>query len=63
VFSSPKVAHLILQYADDMIIFMDHNLEKSMNMKLLLSAFEELSDLKINFHKSEVFLFRGGQGL
>jgi hypothetical protein len=25
---------------------------------ILLSAFEELSDLKINFHKSEVFCFR-----
>jgi hypothetical protein len=40
---------LILQYADDTILFMKHDLEKARNMKLLLSAFEELSSLKINF--------------
>jgi hypothetical protein len=27
-------------------------------MKLLLCAFEQLSGLKINFHKSEVFCYR-----
>jgi hypothetical protein len=47
----------ILQYADDTIIFMEHNLEKTLNMKLILCIFEELSGLKINFHKSEVFCF------
>jgi hypothetical protein len=29
----------ILQYADDMILFMDHNLDQERNMKLLLSFF------------------------
>ena len=29
----------ILQYADDTIIFMDHNLEKALNMKLILCIF------------------------
>jgi hypothetical protein len=48
----------IHQYADDTILFMERDLEKARNMKLLLSAFEELSNLKINFHKSEVFCFR-----
>jgi hypothetical protein len=47
----------ILQYADDTIICMEHNLEKSLNMKLILCIFEQLSGLKINFHKSEVFFF------
>jgi hypothetical protein len=47
----------ILQYADDTIIFMDNDLEKAKNLKLLLSAFNQLSGLKINFHKSEIFLF------
>jgi hypothetical protein len=47
----------ILQYADDTILFMDHNFEQAKNMKLLLSAFEQLSGLKINFHKSEIFCF------
>jgi hypothetical protein len=50
----------ILQYADDTIIFMEHNLEKALNMKLILCIFEELSGLKINFHKSEIF-FREGK--
>jgi hypothetical protein len=47
----------ILQYADDTILFREHDLKKARNMKLLLCAFEELSGLKISFHKSEVFCF------
>ena len=27
------------------------------NLKFILGAFEQMSDLKINFHKSELFLF------
>jgi hypothetical protein len=30
----------ILQYADDTIIFLDHDLEKALNMKLILCIFE-----------------------
>ena len=48
----------ILQYADDTILFMDHNLEQAHNMRTILCAFEQLSGLKINFHKSEIFCFR-----
>jgi hypothetical protein len=51
----------ILQYADDTIIFMDHDLDKSQNMKLLPCAFEQVSSLKINFHKSELFSFSEAQ--
>lgn len=47
----------ILQYADDTIIFMDHDIEQATNMKLILCMFEQLSGLKINFHKSEIFCF------
>ena len=47
----------ILQYADDTILFLDHNLEKVVNLKLILCIFEQLSGLKINFHKSEIFCF------
>jgi hypothetical protein len=47
----------ILQYADDTLIFLGHDLEKAKNLKLLLCAFEQLSDIKINFHKSEIFCF------
>ncbi|WVZ50197.1 LOW QUALITY PROTEIN: hypothetical protein U9M48_001474 [Paspalum notatum var. saurae] len=47
----------ILQYADDTVIFLDHDLEKARNMKVLLCLFEKLSGLKINFHKSKIFCF------
>ena len=47
----------ILQYADDTVLFMSHDFEKARNMKLILSTFEQLSGLKINFHKSEIFCF------
>jgi len=32
----------ILQYADDTILFMDHDIEKATNMKMILCAFEQL---------------------
>jgi hypothetical protein len=51
----------ILQYVDDTILFMEHDLEKARNIKLTLTAFEQLSDFKINFHKSELFCFREAQ--
>jgi hypothetical protein len=51
----------ILQYADDTILFMEHDLEKAQNLKLILVAFEQLSVLKINFHKSELFCFGEAQ--
>ena len=41
----------ILQYADDTILFMEHDLEHAKNLKLVLSTFEQLSGPKINFHK------------
>ena len=41
----------ILQYAYDTIIFIDHDIEQAENLKLLLCVFEQLSSLKINFHK------------
>ena len=51
----------ILQYADDTILFMEHDIEKAKNLKLILSVFEQLSGLKINFHKSELFCFGEAQ--
>jgi hypothetical protein len=47
----------ILQYADDTILFIDHNIDQARNIKLLLSAFEQMSGLRINYHKSELFCF------
>jgi hypothetical protein len=53
----------ILQYADDTILFMEHDIAKAINMKLILSFFEQLSGLKINFHKSEIFCFGEAQDM
>ena len=53
----------ILKYADDTLIFMEGNLEQARNMKLLLRAFEQLSGLKINFHKSEMFCYGDAKNL
>jgi hypothetical protein len=44
----------ILQYANDTVVFMDHNLEHSHNVKLLLTALEQmlglqLTSIKVNF--------------
>jgi hypothetical protein len=36
---------------------LEDDLEKAKNFKLVLCAFEKLSGLKINFHKSELFTF------
>ena len=41
----------ILQYANGTILFMEDDLDQAKNVKLLLGAFEQLSSLKINFHK------------
>jgi hypothetical protein len=48
----------IFQYADDTILFMEHDLERERNMKLVVLAFEKLLGLKINFHKRRVVLFQ-----
>lgn len=47
----------ILQYLDDTTIFMEHGLEQAKHMKIFLRDFEQLSGLKINFHKSEMFCY------
>jgi hypothetical protein len=47
----------ILQYADDTVLFLQHDLAKAAYLKLLLITFEQVSGLKINYHKSELFGF------
>jgi hypothetical protein len=44
-----------LQYVEDTIVFMKHDIEKARNMKLILSTIEQLSGLKINFHKMNCY--------
>jgi hypothetical protein len=47
----------ILPYTDVTILFMEHDLEKARNLKLILLAFEQLFGRKNNFYKSELFCF------
>jgi hypothetical protein len=51
----------ILQYADDTILFMEHDLEKAQNLKLILAYFEQLLGVKINFYKNKLFCFGEAQ--
>lgn len=46
----------ILQYADDTIVFLKHDLEGARNLKLLLYMYEMMAGLQINFNKSEVIV-------
>jgi hypothetical protein len=48
-----------LQYADDIIVCLEDDLEKARNMKNLLYMFEQMFGLKINFEKSETVLVGG----
>jgi hypothetical protein len=45
----------ILQYADDTILLLENNCEQARNLKIILCLFEQMSDLKINFHKSDIY--------
>jgi hypothetical protein len=45
-----------LQYVDDTVIFLEANDEHVANLKFILYCFENMSGLKINFHKSEVIV-------
>lgn len=46
-----------IQYADDTVIMIDGSYESIVNLKLFLYCFEWFSGLKINFHKSKVYVF------
>lgn len=43
-----------MQYADDTLLFLKNDLEQVMNLKWLLSCFEQISGMRINFHKCEL---------
>jgi hypothetical protein len=42
---------------DDIIDFMNDNLEHARNVKLFMTAFEQMPGLKINFHKNKLFCY------
>ena len=55
------VPHLVegglthLQYADDTILLLQFDLQTLRNVRVILSCYEALSGMKINFEKSEIF--------
>jgi hypothetical protein len=53
----------ILQYADDIIMCLQHSMENAVNVKLLLYIYEQMTGLKINFEKSEIILIGGDNEL
>jgi hypothetical protein len=46
----------ILQYANDTILCIQDNKEQATSLKFLLYLYESMSDLKINFNKSEAIM-------
>jgi hypothetical protein len=44
-----------LQYADDTVIFLSYSAENLRNLRMILTCFEAMFGMKINFDKSEVF--------
>ena len=44
----------MLQYADDTILFIDKDEEKAGNLKKVLTCFEQVSGMRINYTKSEL---------
>jgi hypothetical protein len=45
---------LSLQYADDTLIFLEHDYQAACHLKWLMVCFEKLSGMKINYSNSEL---------
>jgi hypothetical protein len=43
-----------LQYADDTLLFLEKDVSVAFNLKWILTCFEKISGMRINFHKSEL---------
>jgi hypothetical protein len=48
------VGVLSLKYADDTVLFLEHNYRAACHLKWLLVCFEKLSGMKISYHKSDL---------
>jgi hypothetical protein len=46
-----------IQHADDTVLMIEGDVGSIINMKFILYCFEWMSDLKMNYHKSEAFVF------
>ena len=49
-----RVGVISMQYADDTLLFLKADKDCAMNLKWLLSCFEQLSGMRINFHKCDL---------
>jgi hypothetical protein len=45
-----------LQYADDTVVLIQDDEESILNLKLILYCFENMSGMRINYHKSELYI-------
>jgi hypothetical protein len=43
-----------MQYADDTLLFLENRLTSAINLKWILSCFEHISGMRINFHKCDL---------
>jgi hypothetical protein len=43
-----------MQYADDTLLFLENDLNSARNLKWILSCFEQMSGMRINFHKCDL---------
>lgn len=50
-----------LQYADDTLLFLKNDLQQAKKFKWLLSCFEHLSGMKINYNKSDLITLSLGE--
>jgi hypothetical protein len=46
----------IMQYADDIILLVQDDMEQAIHLKLILYMFEAMSGMKTNFTKSEIMI-------
>jgi hypothetical protein len=50
-----------LQYADDTLLFLEHNNISVCHLKWIMVCYEKLSGMKINYHKSDMTLIKLGE--
>jgi hypothetical protein len=43
-----------MQYADDTLLFLENNLSSAINLKWIMTCFEHMSCMRINFHKCDL---------
>lgn len=53
---------MCLQYVDDTLLFLGKDLKVAVNMKWMLTCFELISGMSINYHRSEIVLVNFEEG-